>query len=248
VRASVFLVLATACGRIAFDPLGSTSDGGDDGGGDDGGAGDDAATGLVPMRAQCQYVTTTTSPVSVLAATLQSSVLATDTIVVAIGFNSATTIVTSVTDNGGSVYSPITALQRGGAESQIMYLATAPAPGNETVMAMFSQPVINASLRVCAYARTDQSSALATLSTSGNGTFAASGVLMTSVPNSLLIAAVAGTSNAGLDFAFVTAINTMPLGHIVEERTAAAAGGFQVSASFGVTTDWVIQMIALQPR
>jgi hypothetical protein len=242
----LFWLVASACGRIAFDPLSSTADGGgDDSGGSD--AAEDGATGLVPTRSQCQYTTTSTL-VSTLAATLSNSIQATDSIVVAIGWNTVGASISEVKDTGGSTFVVAAAPLQGGAVVQAVYLATAPIPGFTTVTANFSQPVNNASIRVCAYARTDQMMGPPALGASGNGTFATAGPLTTTIGNSLVLAAVTGTSNAGLDLAYVTAINTMPLGHVLEERTAANIGPYSASASFGVNADWVIQMIALQPR
>jgi hypothetical protein len=245
VRASLFWLLASACGRIAFDPLGSaTTDGGAS---DSGGDAVDGPTGLVPTRSQCQYTTTTTLD-STLAATLPNPIQSTDTIVVAIGWNTVGANISEIKDTGGSTFVAAAAALQGGAVVQAMYLATAPVPGFTTVTVNFSQAVINASIRVCVYAGTDQNMGPPALGGGGNGTFATAGPLTTTIPNSLVLAAVTGTDAASLDLAYVTAINTMPLGHILEQRAAANPAGYQVSASFAVNADWVIQMIALQPR
>jgi hypothetical protein len=182
-----------------------------------------------------------------LETTLGSPVLASEVIFVAIGWNDAISVVTTVTDTTGDTFTPAQAVQRGGAMSQQVYLALTPQGGANKIAVVFSQAVPNPSVRVCIYAGVKQTDLPATVGAGGNGTFAVSGTVTTVVPNELVIASVVGTSNAGLDLAFVTAINTTPLGHVVEEHVAPMPRNMQASASFGPTSDWVIVLSSLQP-
>jgi hypothetical protein len=237
------LVLLAGCGRIAFDPLAESRDGAV--GGDDAPA-SDVAGAQIPVNTQGAYATSTVA-VTGLVKALPATVLSTDVILLAIGWNDAVSVVNSVSDTSGDAFGPVTAVQRGGAESQVIYLATAPAGGTETINVVFSQSVPNVSVRIAVYARAQQTTALATSSSSGTSTFATSGVLTTDIDNSLVVAAVAGTINGSPDLAFLTVINTNPLGHLLEQRVAATVGPYQSSASFGAAADWVIQMVALRP-
>ena len=247
-RASLFLLVVSACGRIAFDPLTGSSNG-DGGAGDDGASSGDAppGTGVVVQQA-CGYDARSTAT-TMLSTTFGTALEPTDILFVAVGWNDAATTITGITDSGGDVFTPITALDRFGAMSQQIFIANTPTVmQNLTITVTFSQAVINSSLRACAFGDTDHATAPPNNKSGGTGNSFMSSPLTTLVPNSLVVASIAGTSNAGLDFSYITSINTMPLGHLVEHKVAGTPGSYRAGAMFGAASDFVFHLVALQPQ
>ena len=116
-----------------------------------------------------------------------------NTNVVAIGWNSATGTISSVTDTAGNVYSPAAPLTRGGANlSQAIYYAKniVAAPAGNTVRVTFSGAMPYVDVRITEYSGLDPTNPVdVTSSSSGSTNSASSGSVTTTAANTLLFAA-----------------------------------------------------------
>jgi outer membrane protein assembly factor BamB len=166
---------------------------------------------------------------------------------VAIGFDDATSTITSVTDSAGNVYQVAAPLARGSGMSQAIYYAKnikGAAAGANVVTVQFSGAVPFADVRVAEYSGIDPVSPLDTsASATGSGSTASSGNLTTSAANEVIFGAgyTTGLFDSGTN-GFTSRIITPTDGDIAGDEFVGAAGTYSAAAVGGGT--WLMQAVA----
>ena len=197
-----------------------------------------------PAFVQVKAATPQTSQSSV-GVTYSGAQTAGNTNIVAIGWNNATSNITSVTDSAGNTYQVAVPTARGSGVSQAIYYASnikAAAAGTNTVTATFNTATPYVDVRALEY------SGLAAVSpfdmgasASGTGTAANSGTVTTTAANELVFGAgitTGGFSTAGTNF--TSRIITVPDADIAQDQVVTSTGAY--SATAPVTGAWVMQV------
>jgi hypothetical protein len=174
-----------------------------------------------------------------------------DTNILAVGWNNATSNITSVTDSAGNVYQLAAPVVRGNGISQAIYYAKnikAAAAGTNTVTVTFNTATPFVDLRATEYSGLDLVNPLdVTRSASGVGAIADSGAVTTTASRTLIFGA--GTTSGGFVSAgtgFTSRIITTPDLDIAEDRQVTVAGSYNATASLGGSAAWVMQMVAFK--
>ena len=203
-----------------------------------------AATSAPPAFVQVKAATPQTNQSSV-AVTYTGAQTAGNTNIVAIGWNNATSNITSVTDSAGNTYQLAVPTARGSGVSQAIYYAKnikAAAAGTNTVTATFNTATPYVDVRALEYSGLDPVNPFDVgASASGTGTSANSGTVTTTAANALIFGAgitTGGFSTAGTNF--TTRIITVPDADIAQDRIVTAAGAY--SATAPVSGAWVMQV------
>ena len=186
---------------------------------------------------------------SSVAVTYTSAQTAGNTNILAIGWNNATSNITSVTDSAGNTYQLAVPTARGTGVSQAIYYAPnikAAAAGTNTVTVTFNTATPYVDIRALEYSGLDPVNPFDVgTSASGTGTTANSGTVTTTAANALIFGAgitTGGFSTAGTNF--TTRIITTPDADIAEDRIVTAAGPY--SATAPVSGAWVMQVAAFK--
>jgi hypothetical protein len=164
-----------------------------------------------------------------------------------VGWNDATSTITSVTDSAGNTYQLAAPVRRGTALSQAIYYARnikAAAAGANTVTARFSSAVPYADVRIAEYRGLDALNPFdAASSNSGTGTAATSGNVTTTSASELLVGAgmTSGTFS-GSSAGFTTRIITPIDADIVNDRLVTAVGTYSAGATQSGAANWVMQV------
>ncbi len=169
-----------------------------------------------------------------------------NTNILAIGWNNATSNITSVTDSAGNVYELAVPTARGSGISQAIYYAknikAAPAATNiVTVTFDTSTPYVD--IRATEYSGLDPINPF-DVGSSGSGTSAtaSSGSVTTTAANELIFGAGITTGGfTGSGAGFTTRIITNPDLDIVEDRFVTSSGLYSATAPLG-TAAWVMQV------
>ncbi|HSX16948.1 MAG TPA: hypothetical protein VLH86_02500 [Patescibacteria group bacterium] len=199
---------------------------------------------------------TTPAFVQVVAATPQSSptsVAATyaaqtagNTNVVAIGWDSTTTTISSVVDTAGNTYQMAAPTTRGTGNSQAMYYAKNITGGTPTVTVTFSAASSFPDLRIMEYSGLDAANPLDTsVSWTGINNPSDSGTLNTNYPTELIVAA--GTAINSMNAAgagYTQRIVTSPNLDLVEDKIVTTAGAYNATAT--ASGNWVMQAVAFR--
>ncbi|MGW5238720.1 PQQ-dependent sugar dehydrogenase [Monashia sp. NPDC004114] len=172
-----------------------------------------------------------------------------NTNVVAIGWNSATGTISSVTDSAGNTYLVAAPIQRGTNLSQSIYYArNVRAAVSNTVMVTFSSAVPYADVRAAEYSGLDQTNPFdAAASGSGSSATASSGTLTTSSAREMVVGA--GTTSGeftGSSTGFTTRVITVPDADILADRAVTSAGPYSADGSLRGSSNWVMQAISLR--
>ena len=199
-----------------------------------------------PAFVQVKAATPQTNQSSV-AVTYTNAQVAGDTNILAIGWNNATSNITSVTDSAGNTYQVAVPTARGSGVSQAIYYAPnikAAAAGTNTVTTTFNTATPFVDVRALEYSGLGPFD----VGTSASGTAASanSGTVTTTAANALIVGAgitTGGFSTAGTNF--TTRIITVPDGDIAEDRIVTAAGPY--SATAPVSGAWVMQVAIFKP-
>ena len=170
-----------------------------------------------------------------------------DTNILAIGWNNATSNITSVTDSAGNTYQLAVPTARGAGISQAIYYAKnikAAAAGTNTVTVTFSASTPFVDIRAMEYSGLDPVNPFDVgTSASGSGTSANSGTVTTTSAGALIFGAgitTGGFSAAGANF--VNRIITTPDADIAEDRFVTSTGSYSATASLGGSAAWVMQV------
>jgi hypothetical protein len=197
-----------------------------------------------PAFVQVVSATPQTTPSSVAAT--YAAETAGDTNVVAIGWENATTTISSVVDTAGNTYQVAAPVTRGTGISQAIYYAKNITGGTPTVTVTFSAASAFPDLRIMEYSGLDTTAPLHTsVSSTGNATTSNSGLLDTTVPTTLLVAAGSAITNFSAPGAgYTQRIITPTDANIVEDRIVAATGPYNATAT--ASGNWVMQMAAFK--
>ena len=191
---------------------------------------------------------TSQSQVSVTYASAQA---AGDTNILAIGWNDATSNITSVTDSAGNTYQVAVPTARGNGLSQAIYYAKnikAAAAGANTVTVIFNAAAPFVDIRATEYSGLDPASPF-DVGRSASGTSATpnSGSVTTTAAQELIFGAgmtTGGFSAAGTNF--TSRIITVPDADIAEDRFVTATGSYSATAPLSGSAAWVMQVAALK--
>jgi hypothetical protein len=167
--------------------------------------------------------------------------------IVAVGWDDATSAVSSVMDSNGNPYllaaGPITGT--GGRES--IYYAKNIAAGSNTVTVTFSNAAVYADVRVLEYSGLDTLNPLdQPAAAAGTGTSANSGSATTTTAKELIFGA--GKTSGRFTAAgngFISRIITSPDGDIAEDKIVSLTGSYSATAPV-TPSSWVMQMAAFR--
>ena len=184
---------------------------------------------------------------SAVSVTYTNAQVAGDTNILAIGWNNATSNITSVTDLAGNTYQLAVPTARGTGISQAIYYAKnikAAAAGTNTVTVTFSASTPFVDIRALEYSGLDPVNPFDVgTSASGSGTSANSGTVTTTAASELIFGAGMTTgvfSAAGANF--TTRIITNPDADIAEDRFVTSTGRYSAAAPLGDSAAWVMQV------
>ena len=167
--------------------------------------------------------------------------------VIVIGWNNATSNITSVTDSLGNTYQPAAPTTRSGVISQAIYYAKNIAAGANTVTVTFNAATPYVDIRVAEYSGLDRTNPL-DVTSSGGGTSAQpnSGAATTTAARELIVGA--GTTTGTFTDAgsgYTTRIITAPDADILEDRVVTSTGSYSATATMNPST-WVMQLAAFR--
>ena len=166
--------------------------------------------------------------------------------IVAVGWNDATSSITSVTDSAGNLYQLAAPVARGAGLSQAIYYAKnikAAAAGANTVTARYSGAVPNPDVRITEYGGIDRVNPFdAKASAAGVGATASSGNFTTTGAKELIFGAGMTTGIfTGGAAGFTTRVITPVDGDIVDDRNVTSAGTYTAGAVLNGSNAWVMQ-------
>jgi hypothetical protein len=196
---------------------------------------------------QLKYATPQTNQASV-PVTYTSAQTAGNTNIVAIGWSSATSTITSVTDSAGNSYQLAAPLSRGANLSQAIYYASnIKTAASNTVTVAFSAAVPFADVRVTEYAGIATSSPVdGTSSNSGTSTAPNSGAITTTTANALIFGAgVTHGSFTAPGSGFTKRVITSPDADIAEDRIVSSTGSYSATAT-STNSAWLMQVVAFK--
>ena len=187
-----------------------------------------------------------------VAVTYTAAQSAGDLNVVIVGWNDATTTVSSVTDTNDNTYTlavgpTVLPGPPGGGLSQAIYyaknIASATANGN-TVTVSFSAAAASPDVRILEYSGLNPTSPLdVTAAAVGNSATSSSGTATTTSASELLVGAnMVYTSTTGPGAGFTRRIITSPDGDIAEDQIVTATGSYQATAPLSRAGPWIMQM------
>ncbi len=206
-----------------------------------------AAPAPIAFR-QVNAATPQTSQSSV-SVTYTSAQVAGDTNILAIGWNNATSNITSVTDSAGNIYQLAVPTASGSGVRQAIYYATnikAAAAGTNTVTTTFSAATPFVDIRALEYSGLDPVNPFAVgTSAAGTGASANSGTVTAPAGALIFGAGITGGvfSTGGANF--TTRIITFD-GDIAEDRIVTAAGPYSATAALSGSAGWVMQVAAFK--
>ena len=192
-----------------------------------------------------------------VAVTYTAAQSAGDLNVVIVGWNDATTTVSSVTDTNDNTYTlavgpTVLPGPPGGGLSQAIYyaknIASAAANGN-TVTVSFSAAAVSPDVRILEYSGLNPTSPLdVTAAAVGNSATSSSGTATTTSASELLVGAnMVYTSTTGPGAGFTRRIITSPDGDIAEDQIVTATGSYQATAPLSRAGPWIMQMAGFKP-
>src|SRR6266481_7295478 len=173
--------------------------------------------------------------------------------VVVVGWNDATSTVSTVTDKSGNIYTRAvgpTVLSPW--LSQSIYYAQnikAAAAGVNIVTVTFSTAAVYPDIRILEYSGADLNSPVDVIAaSSGNTTTTSSGSATTTNPTDLLFGAnIVGTFTPGPGSGFTSRLLTSPDGDIAEDRMVTATGSYSATtAALTPAGPWIMQMVAFR--
>src|SRR5579872_6530235 len=180
----------------------------------------------------------------------RSSQIAGDLNLVVVGWNDATSSISSVTDSAGNTYALAVGPTRGTAMTQAIYYAKNIAGGSNTVTVAFNSAASNPDVRILEYNDVDTTAPLdGTAAAVGSSNTANSGSATTSNANDLIMGAdTVYTGNLGPGPAFTARIITSPDSDLAEDRVVTAAGSYNATAPLSASGNWVMQMAAFRQK
>jgi glucose/arabinose dehydrogenase len=170
-----------------------------------------------------------------------------NTNIIAVGWNDATSTITSVTDSAGNIYEIAAPTARGTGLSQAIYYAKnikAAGAGANTVTVRFGSAVPFADVRITEYRGLDPLNPFdVTASGAGTGTTATSGSATTRAANELLFGAGMTTGAfTGSAAGFTTRIITPIDADIVNDRNVTSIGTYSTGGGQAGSASWLMQL------
>ena len=170
--------------------------------------------------------------------------------VVVVGWNDATSTVTSLSDTAGNIYLRPVGPTLGSGLSQSIYYAKniiAAAAGANRVTVTFS-PAAYPDIRILEYSGIDPVNSVdVTAAAVGNSASSNSGAATTTNGNDLLFGAnMVYTSTTGAGAGYTTRIISYPDGDIAEDRVVTSTGNYNAIAPMTAPAPWVMQLIAFR--
>jgi hypothetical protein len=204
------------------------------------------ALGSTPSYVQSTS-STPQSPVASLTLSYGDAQTAGDLNVVVVGWNDATSSITSLADSSGNVYQVAVPTIRGPEISQAIYYApNIHGEASNTVTVKFNADAAFVDLRIVEYAGVANPVAL-TGADSGSGSTATASLSSLTVASAPALIFAAGTTFgefSGAGSGFTSREITTPDGDIVEDRIVSASGSYPVSAVQFSAATWVMQAVA----
>ena len=194
------------------------------------------------------------SPLTLVSTPYSSAQKAGDLNVVIVGWNDATSQVTSLTDSKGNFYQLAvgpTVLTGSAPLSQAVYYAkniAAAAAGANTVTVKFSAAADAVDLRILEYSGIDPVNPLdVTSAVAGKSLTSNSGFAVTTNARDLLIAAnTVQTNTDSATSGFVSRIITSPDGDLAADRFVTKAASYRATAKLDSSGVWVMQIVAFR--
>ncbi len=167
--------------------------------------------------------------------------------VLAIGWNDATSNITSVTDSAGNAYQVAAPTARGTGLSQAIYYAkniVSASAGSNVVTVTFNTAVPWADIRILEYSGLDAVNPFdKTAAGTGTATLASSPVVTTTAPAELVFGAgMTARSFKSAGAGFTKRIITSPDADIAEDRNVTTIGSYNATATQNTTGAWLMQV------
>jgi hypothetical protein len=172
--------------------------------------------------------------------------------VVVVGWNDATTSVSSVTDSSGNTYTLAVGPTTSSAPlSQSIYYAkniASAAPGANVVTVTFSGAAAIPDIRILEYSGADPTNPVDTTAAAiGNSTVSSSGAATTTNPTDLILGAnITQASTTGPGSGFIQRLLTTPDGDIAEDEMTTSAGSYTAVAPLKPSGAWIMQLVAFR--
>jgi chitodextrinase len=172
--------------------------------------------------------------------------------VVVVGWGDNTSVVNSVTDTKGNLYTrAVGPTAVGGAvHSQSIYYAKniVAAAGGNTVTVQFNAAVQYPDIRILEYSGLDPVNPVdVTVAATGSSATSSSGAVTTTNANDLLVAAnIVQTTTTAAGAGFTSRVITSPNGDIAEDRIVTAVGSYSATATLSGAGTWVMQLVAFK--
>jgi glucose/arabinose dehydrogenase/chitodextrinase len=196
--------------------------------------------------------TTPQTPQSTVSVAYANAQSAGNTNIVAVGWNSTTATIDSVSDSAGNGdYQLAAPIARGGGLSQAIYYAKnikAAGAGSNTVTVKFSTSVPYPDIRIAEYSGLDPTSPLdVTASSSGSSSTATSGSVTTTSAAELLFGAgmTTGVFN-GSSSGYTTRIITPIDADIANDRSVTSVGTYSSGATLAGPANWLMQIVTFR--
>ena len=171
--------------------------------------------------------------------------------VAVVGWNNATTQISSVTDTNGNAYAlAVGPTVESGTATQAIYYAkniTAAAANGNAVTVTFNTGATNPDVRIAEYSGIDPTNPLdAAVGTQGSGTPSNSGSATTTSPNDILVGAnFVQQATTGPGTGYTSRVITTPDGDILEDQIVSASGSHSATAAVN-GGGWIMQMVAFR--
>ena len=200
---------------------------------------------------------TPASPSATAACAIPAAIQSGDCIVALVGWNDATSTITSVVDSAGNTYTAVGAgITRGTGVSQRIYVALnakASAAGANTVTATFNVAAVYPDLRVAVYTGVQLSGAIdQTAGAAGTGTAVSSGTVTTTAANEIAVGGVitstgVTSAGAGQTIRILTAGGVGAQGDTLSDQPVPNSGTAVASTSTQTTSgNWVCNVVTLK--
>jgi Galactose oxidase-like, Early set domain/Bacterial Ig domain/Fibronectin type III domain/Kelch motif len=191
------------------------------------------------------------SSVESMVVTFAAAQTAGDLNVVIVGWNDATSTVSSVTDTSGNQYTLAAGPISASGLSQAIYYAkniAGAAKGANQVTVVFAAAAAFPDVRIVEYAGIDPVNAMDNNATgAGSSATSTSGSVLTSNATDLLVGAnTVATTTTGPGSGYTSRTITNPNGDIVEDQVVTAVGTYSATAPLRPAGAWIMQMVAFR--
>jgi Divergent InlB B-repeat domain/Fibronectin type III domain len=172
--------------------------------------------------------------------------------VVIVGWRDARGQLVSVSDTSGNSYRlAVAPTSRGSVLTQAIYYAAniaGSSAGANTVTVTFSAPASSPDVRVLEYSGIDTVDPVDVVkAATGNSATSNSGLVTTTNPTDLLVAAnMVRTSTSGPGARYTSRLSTAPNGDIVQDRLVTTTGSYRATASLTSSGPWIMQVVAFR--